>query len=33
VRTSYDQYWLKFYNNRSNNFETNLMTLQFTSDQ
>lgn len=33
VRTAYDQYWLKFYNNRSNNYETNLMTLQFTSDQ
>jgi hypothetical protein len=33
VRTAYDQYWLKFYNNRSNNYETNMMTLQFTSDQ
>lgn len=30
VRTAYDQHWLKFYNSRSNNYETNMMTLQFT---
>lgn len=30
VRTTYDQYWLKFYNSRSNNYETDMMTLQFT---
>ncbi len=29
-RTAYDQYWLKFYNSRSSNYETNLMSLQFS---
>lgn len=29
IRTKYDQYWLKFYNHKAQQFNSDLMTLQF----
>jgi hypothetical protein len=28
-RTFYDQYWTKFYNQKSQNYDTDLLSLQF----
>jgi hypothetical protein len=29
IRTKYDQYWLKFYNQKAQNFDSDVMKLQF----
>jgi len=29
IRTDYDQHWLRFYNQRAQNFDTDLMKLRF----
>lgn len=29
-RTDYDRFWLKFYNNKAQNYDTDLMKLQFS---
>lgn len=29
IRTKYDQFWLKFYNEKAQNFESDLLKLQF----
>lgn len=29
IRTEYDQFWIKFYNNKAQNFQTDLLSLQF----
>jgi hypothetical protein len=29
IRTKFDQYWLKFYNQKSQNFDSDVMKLQF----
>jgi hypothetical protein len=31
IRTAYDQFWLKFYNNKAQNTATDLMDLQFAA--
>ena len=31
IRTSYDKFWLKFYNNKAQNTATDLMDLQFAA--
>jgi predicted RNA-binding Zn-ribbon protein involved in translation (DUF1610 family) len=33
IRTQYDNYWISYYNNKAQNYPTNLMNLQFAPYQ